>query len=59
MITYSTLETTRWLTNQGQADIDFQKEFANKDQVIEIGVEVLWLGVRRVSAGAFSGAVCC
>ena len=47
------------IINQGQANRDFQKEFASKDQVIEIGHEVLWLGVRRMSAGVFSGAVCC
>ena len=55
----STLEATGKLINQGQADRDFQKDFASKDQVIEIGHEVLRLGVHRVSAGAFSGAVCC
>ena len=55
---FFTLEATRWLKDQGQADKDLQQEFAGKDQVIEIGPEVLWLGIRRMSAGAFSGVVC-
>ena len=59
MITYSTLEAIRCFTNRGQANKNLQKEFACKDQVIEIGPEVLWLGVRRVSTGALSGSACC
>ena len=55
----STIVNNRSLVIFVQTHRNVQKGFTRQDEVVEVGHEVLWLGVRRVSGGAFSGAVCC